>query len=54
MEPKDNPEERIRELERPLADTAHASELGSEISRTRRRAVMHTRHRRHPGRCHRR
>lgn len=31
MEPQDNPEDRIRELERPLADTAHASELGSEI-----------------------
>ncbi len=29
MEPQDNPEDRIRELERPLADTAHASELGS-------------------------
>ena len=28
MEPQDDPEERIRELERPLADTAHASELG--------------------------
>ena len=31
MEPQDDPEDRIRELERPLADTAHASELGSEI-----------------------
>jgi len=31
MEPQDNPEDRIRELERPLADTAHASELGFEI-----------------------
>jgi len=28
MEPQDDPEDRIRELERPLADTAHASELG--------------------------
>jgi hypothetical protein len=29
MEPQDDPEDRIRELERPLADTAHASELSS-------------------------
>ena len=29
MEPQDDPEDRIRELERPLADTAHASELGN-------------------------
>jgi hypothetical protein len=28
MEPQDDPEARIRELERPLADTARASELG--------------------------
>ncbi len=28
MQPQDDPEDRIRELERPLADTAHASELG--------------------------
>lgn len=32
MEPQDNPEDRIRELERPLADTAHASELGNAPS----------------------
>jgi hypothetical protein len=31
MESQDDPEDRIRELERPLADTAHASELGTEI-----------------------
>ena len=30
MEPQDDPEDRIRELERPLGDTAHASELGFE------------------------
>jgi len=29
MEPQDDPEDRIRELERPLADNARASELGS-------------------------
>jgi Protein of unknown function (DUF3060) len=29
MKPEDDPEARIRELERPLADTARASELGS-------------------------
>ncbi len=29
MNPQDDPEKRIRELERPLADTAQASELGS-------------------------
>jgi hypothetical protein len=29
MEPHDDPEDRIRELERPLADAAHTSELGS-------------------------
>ncbi|AKN15417.1 hypothetical protein B586_00770 [Mycobacterium haemophilum DSM 44634] len=28
MEPQDDPEARIRELERPLADSAHSSELG--------------------------
>lgn len=28
MDPQDDPEKRIRELERPLADAAHASELG--------------------------
>jgi hypothetical protein len=28
MEPQDDPEARIRDLERPLADTAHASETG--------------------------
>ncbi|MBO0880814.1 MAG: DUF3060 domain-containing protein [Mycobacterium sp.] len=28
MEPQDDPEARIRDLERPLADTAHASEMG--------------------------
>jgi hypothetical protein len=28
MEPQDDPEKRIRDLERPLADTARASELG--------------------------
>jgi DUF3060 family protein len=32
MEPQDDPEERIRELERSLADAAHASELGSSQS----------------------
>ncbi|MGV0811895.1 DUF3060 domain-containing protein [Mycolicibacterium boenickei] len=30
MDPKDDPEARIRELERPLADAARASELGIE------------------------
>ncbi|HUE31421.1 MAG TPA: DUF3060 domain-containing protein [Mycobacterium sp.] len=29
MNPQDNPEDRIRELERPLADSARASEVGS-------------------------
>ncbi|HKI39327.1 MAG: DUF3060 domain-containing protein [Mycobacterium sp.] len=29
MDPQDDPEKRIRELERPLADAAHASESGS-------------------------
>src|SRR5690242_10158444 len=29
MNPEDDPEARIRDLERPLADTAHASELGT-------------------------
>ena len=29
MEPQDDPEDRIRELERPLADTAHASEISN-------------------------
>lgn len=29
MDPKDDPEARIRELERPLAEAAHASELGT-------------------------
>lgn len=29
MDPQDDPEARIRELERPLADTARASELGA-------------------------
>lgn len=29
MEPEDDPEVRIRELERPLAERAHASEIGS-------------------------
>jgi hypothetical protein len=28
MEPQDDPEARIRDLERPLADSAHASEMG--------------------------
>ena len=30
MEPQDDPEKRIRDLERPLADTARASEFSSE------------------------
>jgi Protein of unknown function (DUF3060) len=30
MDPKDDPEARIRELERPLADAARASELGTD------------------------
>ncbi|WKG02262.1 DUF3060 domain-containing protein [Mycolicibacterium sp. HK-90] len=30
MDPKDDPEARIRELERPLAEAARASELGAE------------------------
>jgi hypothetical protein len=30
MEPQDDPEKRIRDLERPLADTARASEFGAE------------------------
>ncbi|BAX90673.1 DUF3060 domain-containing protein [Mycobacterium shigaense] len=34
MESQDDPEKRIRDLERPLADTARASELGSDFSRT--------------------
>ena len=29
MEPQDDPEARIRALERPLADTARATELGT-------------------------
>src|SRR5207248_3132994 len=29
MEPQDDPEARIRDLERPLADTARASEMGA-------------------------
>jgi Protein of unknown function (DUF3060) len=29
MKPEDDPEARIRELERPLAETAHASEIGN-------------------------
>ncbi len=29
MKPEDDPEARIRELERPLAETARASEMGS-------------------------
>lgn len=29
MDPQDDPEARIRDLERPLADAAHASELGA-------------------------
>lgn len=33
MEPQDDPEKRIRDLERPLADTARASELGGDYSR---------------------
>jgi len=32
IEPQGDPEDRIRDLERPLADTAHASELGSASS----------------------
>jgi Protein of unknown function (DUF3060) len=32
MEPQDDPEARIRDLERPLADTAQASELGGAPS----------------------
>ena len=28
MKPEDDPEARIRELERPLAETARASEIG--------------------------
>ncbi len=31
MDPKDDPEARIRELERPLADAARASELGTGV-----------------------
>ncbi|SPM33258.1 membrane protein [Mycobacterium rhizamassiliense] len=33
MESQDDPEKRIRDLERPLADTARASELGADFSR---------------------
>ncbi len=32
MDPKDDPEARIRELERPLADAARTSELGTGVS----------------------
>ena len=39
MEPEDDPEERIRELERPLAETARASEMGG----TQRPAATATR-----------